>query len=148
GRAAHRRRDRARARHAHPRDHRGRRDRDGEAAPRERDHRRSEQAGRQLHHQSGEPLMPSGSLARRYAKAVLALGTDQGNLDRVGGDLRAISKAFKDSAELATVLSNPAIRRADRKRVIDAVLEKLIVQPSTKNLVYLLLDGERLDTLP
>jgi F-type H+-transporting ATPase subunit delta len=92
--------------------------------------------------------MPSGSLARRYAKAILALGADQGNLDRVGGDLRAIAKAFKDSAELATVLSNPAIRRADRKRVLDAVLGKLIVQPSTKNLVYLLLDGERLDTLP
>jgi len=92
--------------------------------------------------------MPAGSLARRYAKAVLQLGTQQGNLDRVGGDLRAIAKAFKDSHELATVLSNPAIRRADRKRVIDAVLERLIVQPSTKNLVYLLLDGERLDALP
>ena len=92
--------------------------------------------------------MVSGSLARRYAKAVLALGQSQGNLDRVGGDLRAIAKALKDSTELATVLSNPAIRRADRKRVIDAILAKLIVQPSTKNLVYLLLDGERLDTLP
>ena len=92
--------------------------------------------------------MVSGSLARRYAKAVLALGQSQGNLDRVGGDLRAIAKALKDSAELATVLSNPAIRRADRKRVIDAVLDKLIVQPSTKSLIYILLDGERLDTLP
>ena len=92
--------------------------------------------------------MVTGSLARRYARAVLEIGTTNGNLDKIGGDLRALAKAMHDSAELMAVLTNPAIRRADRRRVIDGLLERVGALPHTRNLVYLLLDGERLASLP
>jgi len=92
--------------------------------------------------------MISGSLARRYAKAVFQIGSEQGTLDRIGNDLRTLAKAMKDSAELATVMANPAIRRSDRRRVIDALINRAGVGPHVKNLVYILLDGERLNTLP
>ena len=92
--------------------------------------------------------MAAGSLARRYAKAVLEIGQAHGNLDEIGGDLRSLAKAMKDSAELQSALTNPAIRRADRRKVIDALLTRVGAQPHTKNLVYLLLDGERLSSLP
>lgn len=88
--------------------------------------------------------MAAGSLARRYAKAVFGLGTP----DRIAADLRSLAKAMKDSAELQTALNNPAIRRADRRKVLDALLQRIGSQPHTKNLVYLLLDGERLFALP
>ena len=55
--------------------------------------------------------MISGSLARRYAKAVLQLGQDQGNLDRMGNDLRSFALMMKESDELVSSLTNPAIRR-------------------------------------
>lgn len=92
--------------------------------------------------------MVTGSLARRYARAVLEIGTANGNVDKISGDLRALVKAMHDSAELVTVLTNPAIRRADRRRVIDGLLERIGAAPHSKNLVYLLLDGERLASLP
>jgi len=92
--------------------------------------------------------MITGSLARRYAKAVFEIGTEQGTLDRIGADLRSLAAALKESAELSTVMSNPAIRRGDRRRVIDALINRVGAGPATKNLVYLLLDGERLATLP
>ncbi len=92
--------------------------------------------------------MAAGSLARRYAKAVLEIGTENKNLEKMGADLRSLSKAMKDSAELQSVLTNPAIRRADRRRVIDGVLSAIGAQPLTKNLVYLLLDSERLSSVP
>jgi F-type H+-transporting ATPase subunit delta len=92
--------------------------------------------------------MAAGSLARRYAKAVLEIGQAHGNLDKIGGDLRSLAKAMKDSAELQSSLTNPAIRRADRRKVVDALLTRVGAQPHTKNLVYLLLDGERLSSLP
>ena len=92
--------------------------------------------------------MASGSLARRYAKAVLEIGTENKNLEKMGADLRSLSKAMKDSAELQSVLTNPAIRRADRRRVIDGLLSAIGAQPLTKNLVYLLLDSERLSSVP
>ena len=92
--------------------------------------------------------MAAGSLARRYAKAVLEIGQANGNLDRIGADLRAIAGAMKTSAELQSALSNPAIRRADRRKVLDGLLQRVGAQPHTKNLVYLLLDGERVGALP
>jgi F-type H+-transporting ATPase subunit delta len=91
--------------------------------------------------------MVTGSLARRYARAVLELGTANGNLDKLGADLRALARAMHDSTELVTALTNPAIRRADRRRVIDGLLQRVAADPHSKNLVYLLLDGERLASL-
>ena len=92
--------------------------------------------------------MAAGSLARRYAKAVIELGQANNNSDRMGSDLRSLAKAMKDSAELQSVLTNPAIRRADRRRVIDGLLQAIGAQPLTKNLVYLLLDSERMSSVP
>jgi F-type H+-transporting ATPase subunit delta len=91
--------------------------------------------------------MVTGSLARRYARAVLELGTAHGNLDKIGADLRSLAKAMHDSAELVTALTNPAIRRADRRRVIDGLLDRIGAAQHARNLVYLLLDGERLGSL-
>ncbi|MGE0547979.1 MAG: ATP synthase F1 subunit delta [Kofleriaceae bacterium] len=92
--------------------------------------------------------MVTGSLARRYARAVMQLGTQGGNLDRISNDLRTLAKAMRESPELVSSLTNPAIRRADRKKVVDALLQRVIAQPQTKNLVLLLLDGERMSSLP
>lgn len=91
--------------------------------------------------------MVTGSLSRRYARAVIDLGQAAGNLDRMGADLRTLAKAMKDSAELQSALTSPAIRRADRRRILDALLTRIGAQPHTKNLVYLLLDSERLGSL-
>ena len=91
--------------------------------------------------------MVTGSLARRYARAVIEIGTTHGNLDQIGADLRSLAHAMQTSAELVTVLTNPAIRRADRRKVIDGLLQRVGAEPHTKNLVYLLLDGERLASL-
>lgn len=91
--------------------------------------------------------MVTGSLARRYARAILEIGTESGNLDKIGADLRTLAAAMHTSPELVTVLTNPAIRRADRRKVIDGLLQRIAAAPQTKNLVYLLLDGERMASL-
>jgi F-type H+-transporting ATPase subunit delta len=91
--------------------------------------------------------MVTGSLARRYARAVIEIGTANGNLDKLGADLRSLAKAMHESAELVTALINPAIRRADRRRVLDALLDRIGAAPQMRNLVYLLLDGERLSSV-
>jgi F-type H+-transporting ATPase subunit delta len=91
--------------------------------------------------------MVTGSLARRYARAVIELGTAHGNLDQIGADLRWLADAMHASAELVTVLTNPAIRRGDRRKVIDGLLQRRGAAPHSRNLVYLLLDGERLGSL-
>ncbi|MBK7534974.1 MAG: ATP synthase F1 subunit delta [Myxococcales bacterium] len=90
----------------------------------------------------------SGSLARRYARAIVQIGIAQGNLDQLGADLRSFAAAMKTSAELVSSLTNPAIRRADRRRVIDALLVHFKAATASKTLISVLLDGERIGTLP
>jgi len=92
--------------------------------------------------------MVSGSLARRYAKAVFELGNKGGNLDKIGADLRSLAKAWKEAPELETTLASPAIRRGERKKLLDAIMQRIAVTPTTTNLMYLLLDGERMASVP
>ena len=92
--------------------------------------------------------MSAGSLSRRYAKAIFEIGTTTGTIDQIGATLKSLAAAMRESAELQSLLSNPAIRRADRRKVIDGLLTRLMATQQTKNLVYLLLDGERLYALP
>jgi len=87
-------------------------------------------------------------LARRYAKAIFDIGSQQGGLEKMGADLRTLAKAMHDSAELQSLLGNPAIKKADRRKIIDALLQRIGVVTVTRNTVYLLLDGERLGSLP
>lgn len=87
-------------------------------------------------------------LARRYAKAIFDIGSAQGGLDKMGADLRVLAKAMRDSPELVSALSNPAIGRGARKGIIDALLQRIGVVTVTRNAVYLLLEGERLHQLP
>ena len=92
--------------------------------------------------------MQSGSLARRYAKAIFEIGVATGNLDKFGIDIRALAHAMRDSHELVTALSNPAIRREDRRKVIEALLAAIGAHSITRNVVHLLLDRERMQSLP
>jgi len=92
--------------------------------------------------------MSAGSLARRYAKAVMEIGTSGNNLEQMSANLKSLAAAMKESVELQSALTNPAIRRADRRKVIDALLTRIGAALNTRNLVYLLLDGERLSALP
>lgn len=92
--------------------------------------------------------MVTGSLARRYARALMDLGASQGNMDKLGADLRAYAQAMKVSPELLTTITNPAFPRADRKKIIDALATRFAIHPTTRTFLYVLLDKERLASLP
>jgi len=92
--------------------------------------------------------MLSGSLARRYAKALYGLASDQKVLDKVGTDLRTLRAAYKAAPELGDVLGNASFKRAERKAIVDALLTRIAASPLVKTFAYLLLDKERLDVLP
>jgi len=92
--------------------------------------------------------MVTGSLARRYARAIFQIGESHGLLDKLGEDLRTLAQAMKTSQELVNALTNPSFRRADRKKVIDALLARITAHALSRNTVYLLLDHERLASLP
>jgi F-type H+-transporting ATPase subunit delta len=92
--------------------------------------------------------MQAGSLARRYARALMDLASKAGNVDKVASELRDLAGAYKTSPELGEVLGNASYPKAKRRAIVDALLTKLAAQPLTKTFCNLLLDNERLATIP
>lgn len=92
--------------------------------------------------------MIAGSLARRYARALMDIGTEQGNLETLSSEIETLARAMREVPELSETLSNPAFPRADRRKVLEALLQRLAANPTTRNFTMLLLDRDRLPSLP
>lgn len=92
--------------------------------------------------------MAAGSLARRYARALLELGIEQKNLEALGKEVTDLADAVASSRELAETLANPAFPRSDREKILTAVLARLGASQTTVNFTRLLLDRERVTALP
>jgi F-type H+-transporting ATPase subunit delta len=89
----------------------------------------------------------TGSLGRRYARALLGLAREQGALAAAGDDLARSAETFA-SPRLRAVVLNPAIAITARRKVVDAIVGKLAVSATVGNLIRLLGDRGRLVFLP
>jgi F-type H+-transporting ATPase subunit delta len=92
--------------------------------------------------------MASGSVARRYAKALMGLGVELGNYERLGKELRDLARALKSSPELIETMTNPAFPRSDREKILRGVLERMGAANELVNFTRLLLDRERIANVP
>ena len=81
-------------------------------------------------------------VAQRYAKALFALGQQEGmaKLEQYGENLSAL----EDSPELVRLFHIPVISVAEKQKVLSQVLDKLDVDPMIKNFCSLLAEKERL----
>ncbi len=88
--------------------------------------------------------MANGSLARRYARALVALGQENDSVDRLVQDLDAFNAVLDTGdGELRSVLTNPGLTNVERKSIIEKVLEKLSLDKNTNNFLRLLVDKNR-----
>src|SRR5262245_44450208 len=92
--------------------------------------------------------MIAGSLARRYARAVLDIGIAKGTYEQLGKDLDDLAAIYSGSRDLTEALTNPVFPMSRRRAVLEAILERAAVTPVTRNFVLLLLDRERIPYLP
>lgn len=92
--------------------------------------------------------MPTGSIARRYARALMGIGIEDGTYEAMGGQIGALARAMKTSTELTEALSNPAFPRADRRKIVQALLERIQATKTVESFVMLLLERERISALP
>lgn len=87
-------------------------------------------------------------VARRYAQALLELGVEQGNLDKMVDDVATVAAAFGSSHELRNALENPLVPHAAKKAVMAELAEQIGAAPMTRNALQLLIDRRRIKTLP
>jgi F-type H+-transporting ATPase subunit delta len=65
--------------------------------------------------------MPNPRLAARYAKSILDLAIEKGELDAVYNDMLFLQAAFRGSKELVMVLKSPVIKADKKDKILDAI---------------------------
>lgn len=89
--------------------------------------------------------MASGSIARRYARALISIGQEHGKTDSFAGDLAAFGSVLDaGEGQLRGALTNPGISIVDRKAVLNQVLGKLSMDKDVANFLRLLVDKNRM----
>lgn len=86
--------------------------------------------------------------ARRYARALFMLGSEQGNVEQLSRELESVAATVRGSDELARLLSDPVVSPVDRKAVMTEVLSRLGVSPTARNAALLLTDRRKGALIP
>jgi F-type H+-transporting ATPase subunit delta len=89
----------------------------------------------------------TGRLAKRYARAVLALAREDGTSEATGEEIARAAATF-DEPRLRRVVLSPVIDAGARQRTARGVAEALGVSPAVRNLIGLLAERDRLAILP
>ena len=70
--------------------------------------------------------MPNARLAGRYAKSLLDLATEQGQLEAVYADMKYIQAACNASSEFVNMLRSPIIKADQKNSIIHEVLKNKV----------------------
>ena len=89
--------------------------------------------------------MPSRIIAKKYAKALLGIGLDDGNYEVLGQDLDKMADLLGESKDLRVVLRSPAFPKSARKTIARKVGERLGLAPTTLKFIELLIHRKRMD---
>jgi F-type H+-transporting ATPase subunit delta len=86
----------------------------------------------------------SGSVAKRYAKALVEVAAASDELESVRQDLRALADLLKEHRDLRQFLANPSVSRRDAAGVVADIGAAMRLTPLTATFLRIVLDGGRL----
>ncbi len=91
--------------------------------------------------------MIAGSLAKRYAKALLDVATEGQAAEGVLRDLSGMAALIDEQRELRLFLLNPSVRRQDAGQVLDEIAGRLQVSPLARTFLRVVLEAGRMAAL-
>lgn len=91
--------------------------------------------------------MTNTTLARRYAKALVQLGAEEGLLDRFRLELAAINELFSANPGLRTLFVNPAYTVGQKREIMKSLVDKSACSELVGNFLMLLVDKNRVASL-
>lgn len=92
--------------------------------------------------------MIPGVIATRYAKALLELGKETGELARLCDDMARLADTYVSSAELRDAVESPLVSPDAKRAIVQEIAEKLETTITAKNTVSFLCDRRRMRALP
>ncbi len=95
----------------------------------------------------GEAKMPNPRLASRYAKALIDLAIEKGQLEQVFADMQWLQAVCSGNRDFVNLLKSPIVNTEVKKKIIDAVT-KANISELTKNFITLLAIKNRESNLP
>jgi F-type H+-transporting ATPase subunit delta len=91
--------------------------------------------------------MPNPRLAGRYAKSLIDLAIEKGQLDAIYNDMLVLQAACNGSKELVNLLKSPIIKADKKDKIMDAITAGKITV-ITASFIKLMLRKERESYLP
>ncbi|MCK5696358.1 MAG: F0F1 ATP synthase subunit delta [Desulfobacula sp.] len=91
--------------------------------------------------------MKNLAVSRRYAKALILIGQEDGQAEQYNAELESIVGLFDTQVDFETALINPLFNKNDRKKVLEAVLAATDLSAIMKSFLILLFDKGRIGFL-
>jgi F-type H+-transporting ATPase subunit delta len=85
----------------------------------------------------------NNALAKRYAKALVQIGSEGGLLDRFRDELSVIDGIFNGSSELRSAFADPALTLDQKKAIMQELIGKAACSELVGNFLLLLVDKNR-----
>jgi F-type H+-transporting ATPase subunit delta len=92
--------------------------------------------------------MIAGAVARRYARALLELGSDVEQLDALVEEISAAAESYEASPELQAALENPLFPHQVKKNILAELAQTIGLGQNARNALFLLNDRRRMPALP
>ncbi len=87
-------------------------------------------------------------VAKRYAKALVALAREHGRLAETAEQLKRFAQLIDDTPDVKSLLHNPAISRHFKEDLLSDLAQRLRLDSLETNFVRMLLDKGRLPEMP
>lgn len=91
--------------------------------------------------------MIAGSLAKRYAKALVEVAAASDDLEAVRQELTDFAELLRVQREFRVFVENPSVRGRDKAAVLERVVGALGLRSLTSTFLRILLEGGRLGAL-
>lgn len=91
--------------------------------------------------------MINNAIARRYAKALVQLGSENGLMDTFSRELQVVEGLIAGNAELRSAFGNPAYTAEQKKQIMRALIDRLQCSGLVANFLMLLVDKNRVACL-
>lgn len=87
--------------------------------------------------------MINNAIARRYAKALVQIGSEGGLLEKFSQELKEFNQLFSKNSELSALFANPAYTAEQKKQIMHDLVSRMGCSKLVANFLMLLVEKNR-----
>jgi F-type H+-transporting ATPase subunit delta len=88
------------------------------------------------------------TIAQHYADALADVAISEKSAEKIRGELRDFLALLRESPQLGLLLGSPAVSRANKHAVAQALVERMGASRTLRNFLFVVIDQRRVGLLP